>query len=110
MYAIRSYYDAAYDEMLTAYQKAYPELYEKWLAWHETKLPAALKQDKRLFAATGSKATRAVSGELLNIFAEYMPNLFGGSADLAPSNKSELKGKGFYSAENRAGANSYNFV
>ena len=34
-----------------------------------------------------------------------MPNLFGGSADLAPSNKSELKGKGFFSVENRAGAN-----
>jgi len=96
---------AAYDEMMAAYQKSYPELYEKWLVWHDTKLPAALKQDARLFAATGSKATRAVSGELLNIFAEYMPNLFGGSADLAPSNKSELKGKGFYSAENRSGAN-----
>ncbi|MPM48039.1 Transketolase [bioreactor metagenome] len=42
---------------------------------------------------------------MLNIFAEYLPNLFGGSADLAPSNKTELKGKGFFNAENRTGAN-----
>lgn len=96
---------AAYDLMFAEYQKAYPELYQKWLSWHEKKLPEALKQDPRMFSSTESKATRQVSGELLNLFAEYMPNLFGGSADLAPSNKSELKGKGFYSAENRTGAN-----
>jgi transketolase len=96
---------AEYDAMFAAYQKAYPELAEKWADWHKTKLPEALKQDARLWNASGSKATRAVSGEVLNIFAEYLPNLFGGSADLAPSNKSELKGKGFFGAENRSGAN-----
>ena len=95
----------AYDAMFAQYKAAYPELYEKWLAWHEKKLPDALKKDPRLFASTEPKATRQVSGELLNLFAEYVPNLFGGSADLAPSNKTELKGKGFYSAENRTGAN-----
>ena len=96
---------AEYDEMFARYQKEYPELYQKWLAWHEKKLPDALKNDPRLFSSTKPAATRQVSGELLNLFAEYVPNLFGGSADLAPSNKTELKGKGFYSAENRAGAN-----
>jgi transketolase len=60
---------------------------------------------RRLWNASGAKATRAVSGEVLNIFAEYLPNLFGGSADLAPSNKTELQGKGFFNAENRTGAN-----
>lgn len=96
---------AEYDAMFAAYKKAYPELYQKWVAWHEKKLPDALKKDARLWNAIGSKATRAISGELLNIFAEYVPNLFGGSADLAPSNKTELKGKGFFDAENRSGAN-----
>ena len=38
-------------------------------------------------------ATRASSGEVLNRLAEYVPNLFGGSADLAPSNKTDMKGK-----------------
>jgi transketolase len=91
--------------MFAEYKKAYPELYEKWLAWHEKKLPDALKKDPRLFSSTEPKATRIVSGEMLNLIAEYAPNLFGGSADLAPSNKTELKGKGFFSAENHAGAN-----
>jgi transketolase len=94
-----------YDTMMAGYKKAYPELYQKWVAWHEKKLPDALKKDERLWNVSGSKATRQVSGEVLNIVAEYMPNLFGGSADLAPSNKSELKGKGFFGKENRAGAN-----
>ncbi|MCE5189572.1 MAG: transketolase [Eubacteriales bacterium] len=96
---------AAYDAMMANYRKTYPDLYEKWVAWHEKKLPAALKADPRLWNVSGSKATRAVSGDVLNIFAEYLPNLFGGSADLAPSNKTELKGKGFFGVENRAGAN-----
>ena len=96
---------ADYDAMFEGYKKAYPELYLKWVAWHEKKLPEALKKDPRLFASSEPKATRIVSGELLNLFAEYVPNLFGGSADLAPSNKTELKGKGFFGVENRAGAN-----
>jgi len=96
---------AAYDAMMANYKKSYPDLYEKWVAWHDKKLPAALKADSRLWNVSGSKATRAVSGDVLNIFAEYLPNLFGGSADLAPSNKTELKGKGFFDVENRAGAN-----
>ncbi len=96
---------AEYDAMFESYKKAYPELYTKWLACHDKKLPEALKNDARLFATNAPKATRQVSGEVLNLFAEYMPNLFGGSADLAPSNKTELKGKGFFNAENRAGAN-----
>jgi len=96
---------AAYDAMFAEYKKAYPELYTKWVAWHEKKLPDALKNDPRLFSSTEPKATRIVSGELLNLVAEYVPNLFGGSADLAPSNKTELKGKGFFGAENHTGAN-----
>ena len=95
----------AYDAMIAAYREAHPELYQKWLDWHETSLPEALKNDARLWNASGAKATRASGGEVLNIFAEYMPNLFGGSADLAPSNKSEMKGRGYFSAEDRSGSN-----
>ena len=37
-------------------------------------------------------ATRAASGTVLNALAARVPNLIGGSADLAPSNKTEIKG------------------
>ena len=97
--------ELAYEAMLVKYRLAYPELAEKWDAWHDPSLPEALKNDPRLWNVQGSKATRAVSGDVLNVFAEYLPNLFGGSADLAPSNKTEMKGRGFFGKENRAGAN-----
>ena len=41
----------------------------------------------------------------LVMLSTWGTHLFGGSADLAPSNKTELKGKGFFGAENRTGAN-----
>ena len=95
----------AYDAMMAEYAKAYPELYAEWQAWHSDVLPEALLQDESLFAAEGAKATRATGGDVLNKLAGYLPNLFGGSADLAPSNKTEMKGRGFFAPDLREGAN-----
>jgi transketolase len=50
-------------------------------------------------------ATRAMSGKALNAIAEKLPALIGGSADLAVSNKSLIKGTGYVSKENAAGRN-----
>ena len=50
-------------------------------------------------------ATRNLSGEVLNRLAAFVPNLFGGSADLAPSNKSYINGAGDFSAGDRSGMN-----
>jgi len=41
-----------------------------------------------------SVATRASNQKIINAIAEAIPGFFGGSADLAPSNKTELKGMG----------------
>ena len=97
--------NAAYDAMLESYRAAYPELYAEWLAWHSAELPEALLADESLFAAEGPKATRATSGDVLNKLAAYLPNFFGGSADLAPSNKTEMKERGFFAPDCREGAN-----
>lgn len=97
--------EVAYEAMFKLYAAKYPELAKKWDEWHDTKLPEALKKDERLWNADAPKATRAVSGDVLNVFAEYLPNMFGGSADLAPSNKTEMKGRGYFTAEDRSGAN-----
>ncbi|MEG1523452.1 MAG: transketolase [Clostridia bacterium] len=97
--------EKTYDDLFAAYTKAYPELAQQWNEWHDKALPEALKNDERLWNAEAPKATRAVSGDVLNIFASYLPNLFGGSADLAPSNKTEMKGRGFFGADDRKGAN-----
>ena len=50
-------------------------------------------------------ATRAVSGDIINKLKDVYPNLVGGSADLAPSNKTEMKGQGYFSATDRSGRN-----
>lgn len=97
--------EAEYNKMFDGYKSAYPELYAEWQQWHDDALPEALLKDERLTAADKPAATRATGGNALNVIAEYMPNLFGGSADLAPSNKSELKGRAYFSHEDRDGAN-----
>jgi transketolase len=50
-------------------------------------------------------ATRAASGKVLNAAAAAMPEILGGSADLAESNQTEIKGASAFNAENRNGRN-----
>ncbi len=44
-----------------------------------------------------AEATRSSSGTILNMIKNVMPNLIGGSADLAPSNKTNMKDAGDFS-------------
>ena len=53
----------------------------------------------------GPIATRAASGEVLNAVALKIPNLFGGSADLAPSTDTYLKGMGDFLKDDHMGRN-----
>lgn len=50
-------------------------------------------------------ATRVTSSLVLNAYAEVLPNLMGGSADLGPSNKSTMEAREAFHAQNRAGTN-----
>lgn len=96
----------AFNAMWEGYKAQYPGLDAEWAKWHDKALPKALVNDERLWNwGEKPQATRATSGTVLNVLAEHLPNLFGGSADLAPSNKTELKGKGFFSPESRDASN-----
>ena len=56
--------------------------------------------------ADGAKvATRAISGDVINAFADERPDIVGGSADLASSNNTLIKSSGDFSAEDRSGRN-----
>jgi transketolase len=57
------------------------------------------------FKAGDSLATRAAGGQVLNAIAKVVPNLVGGSADLAPSNNTNLKDMGDFTKSNPAGRN-----
>ena len=95
---------ADWASMLEKYAKEYPELYSEWCDWQDDKLPC-LRSDKSFWEFSGKAATRNSSGEALTRLAAVLPNLIGGSADLSPSNKSYVKGRGDFSAEDRTGAN-----
>ena len=92
-----------YEKMLADYAKAYPELYDKYVAWHSGISDKQLEKLYTLFdkVPEGAKATRAVSGDILNaVFTECgIDNLFGGSADLGPSNKTIIKPGEFFAPD-----------
>lgn len=95
-----------WDRFFAAYREEYPQLATEWEQWHRDELPIDLENDESFWQFDeGKMATRASSGIVLNRLAERIPNLIGGSADLAPSNKSEMTGRGFFSAEQKTGSN-----
>ncbi|MGL5206584.1 MAG: transketolase-like TK C-terminal-containing protein, partial [Acidaminococcaceae bacterium] len=60
---------------------------------------------EKVFADVSKTSTREASGEIIQKLAMQLPELAGGSADLGPSNKTDIKGGGFFSAEDRTGRN-----
>ncbi|MCA9975599.1 MAG: transketolase, partial [Anaerolineales bacterium] len=81
----------AWNDLFALYEVAYPEQAAEFKRvmrgelppqWAETAMPEFAKPI----------ATRNASGQVLNAFAEAIPELLGGSADLTGSNKTDLKG------------------
>jgi len=95
---------AAWDALFAAYAEANPELAAEFDQWMNGEMPD-LWNDPSFFEFKPSDATRNTSGVALNRLAAVLPNLIGGSADLAPSNKSDIKGGGDFSKEDRSGRN-----
>ncbi|MBQ7084227.1 MAG: transketolase, partial [Anaerotignum sp.] len=97
--------EADWNEMFKAYAEKYPELAKEYAVWYSDELPVDLLADEDFWKDEGDIATRATSEKVLQKVAKVVPNLFGGSADLAPSNKSLMKDREYYSKENPAGSN-----
>ncbi|HET8900321.1 MAG TPA: transketolase [Holophagaceae bacterium] len=81
-----------------AYRKAHPDLAAQFEAWMRGELPAGWEAALPVFTAADKMATREASGKTLNALAPKLGNLLGGSADLAGSNNTTLKGEGDFSA------------
>lgn len=95
--------------MFAKYEKAYPELAKEYKAAIKGELPDFTKAED-LFQWDNPMATRQTSSVVLNKIAAKVPSLMGGSADLAPSNLSEMKDTddityGDFTPENFAGRN-----
>lgn len=97
--------EAQWNSLFNDYKKEYPELAKEYELWYGDSAAKNLLNNEDFWKFSGKMATRASSGELINRLAKILPNLVGGSADLAPSNKTYMKEMGDYSAEDRNGRN-----
>ncbi|WP_457623577.1 transketolase [Persephonella sp.] len=99
-------FEEEWNKKLEKYRKKYPDLADEFERFISGELPENWDLDLPVYKDTGKKiATRSASGETLNKLADKIPNLIGGSADLAPSNKVVLKGKGDFDSNNPTGRN-----
>lgn len=95
-----------WNKLFEEYKKEYPELAEEYIKWFSGEVDKeALDSDEFWNFEDKPMATRNSSGTIINKLTKIIPNLIGGSADLAPSNKTYMNGRGDFSAENRAGSN-----
>ncbi len=78
-------------------QKKSSSAVSSWLAVSDGELPSGWATGLPVFSVEdGAKATRQASGAAINGLAEKIPFLIGGSADLAPSNNTEIKGAAYW--------------
>ncbi|EEH63340.1 transketolase [Gleimia coleocanis DSM 15436] len=82
-----------WDERFVAWQEAHPAEFALFERLFAKELPAGWEEALPVFEEGKSIATRAASGTVLNALAPLMPELWGGSADLAGSNNTLLKGE-----------------
>ena len=95
-----------WNKLFKDYCEKFPEMKSLWDEYKDETKACKLLDDEDFWSyEEKADATRNLSGKVLNKLSAKLPTLFGGSADLAPSNKSYVNGAGDYSAENYAGRN-----
>ena len=99
--------EAAWNVMFAAYCEEYPEMEELWNKYHDEELAEKVLKENAEFWAPQEKpeATRNLSGQVINRMKDLLPNLIGGAADLAPSNKTHMNGEADYSKADYSGRN-----
>ena len=95
-----------WNKLFAEYCSKFPEMKEMGDNYYNGYDMSDLFNSEEYWAA-GDKpeATRNTSGTVLNLIKQHMPNMIGGSADLAPSNKTNMKDAGDFSRDNYAGSN-----
>jgi transketolase len=95
-----------WNEVFRSYSRAFPDLADTWQKWMNHEIPEGLENELPTFPSEQKgPATRAASGKVLNAIASHIPNLVGGSADLAPSTKTLISGEADFQAGKYEGRN-----
>lgn len=98
--------EEAWNKMFVEYCEKFPEDKARWEKYHTAVNAEALYHNDEFWAYEDKAvATRNLSGKMINRLKDIMPNLIGGSADLAPSNKTHMEGEGDFCKTNYAGRN-----
>lgn len=95
-----------WNNLYQCYKEKYPDEAREYELISNGKLPLGWADSLPVFSPDeGKMATRKASGKVLNAIADSLPWLIGGSADLAPSTSTNLKGYGSFSLEDPHGRN-----
>ncbi|MGA8186028.1 MAG: transketolase [Terriglobia bacterium] len=95
-----------WQERLNSYRQAFPDLAAEWDRYVRGELPEGWKSKIPAFKPSdGPMATRQASGAVLNAISPSLPTLLGGSADLAPSTNTLIKGETAFEKGNYGGRN-----
>jgi transketolase len=101
-------WEAEWQARFESYTTAHPDLAAEWQRVLRRELPRGWEANLPSFKAEeGTMATRVASGRVLNAIAPTISTLIGGSADLATSNNTLLRGAGEFSPDHRVGRNLY---
>lgn len=98
-------YENAWNEQWNDYKAKYPELAKKLQAWINKDLDLDFLESEEFYEFDKGYSTREASGIVINRLAEKLDNLFGGSADLAPSNKTNMDKRESFTKDNYSGSN-----
>lgn len=82
---------AAWQQKFDAWAEAHPERKQLWDRLQARELPEGIADALPAFEAGKDVSTRAASGTVINALAAELPELWGGSADLAESNLTTIK-------------------
>jgi transketolase len=93
---------AEWDAVFTAWEQASPERAALWERMAARRLPDGWQQALPRFPGGTAMATRKASGEVLSALAPVLPELWGGSADLAESNNTTMEGERSFLPPERA--------
>ena len=85
-----------WNALVEKYEQEHEDLGREWRATMSGELPEGWEEHLPSFEDAKPMATRAASGEVINAIAPHMPMLIGGSADLAPSNNTDIKDGGSF--------------
>lgn len=97
--------EAEWNKLMEDYKAEHPELYKQLKDGIEGKLAEDYANNLPKYEVGTKKATRGNSSDMIQELSKTVPTLFGGAADLASSNKTNVVDEDDFSKDNYKGRN-----